>query len=60
MVEGNPIRSIRRALLTGTAAEIIPVIAIDAHKIGSGKPGIKTLKLTDEFRKLTKYDGVKY
>ncbi len=46
--------------LTGTAAEIIPVIKIDGRKIGTGKPGEITLKLTEEFRKLTKSDGVRY
>jgi branched-chain amino acid aminotransferase len=46
--------------LTGTAAEIIPVVTIDGRKIGEGKPGKTTLKLLEEFRKLTKTDGVKY
>ena len=46
--------------LTGTAAEIIPVIKIDSRVIGSGAPGKMTMKLMDEFRKLTKKDGVKY
>ncbi|MBU4377345.1 MAG: branched-chain-amino-acid transaminase, partial [Candidatus Omnitrophica bacterium] len=46
--------------LTGTAAEIIPVIKIDNRVIGSGAPGKVTAKLMDEFRKLTKKDGTKY
>lgn len=46
--------------LTGTAAEIIPVVEIDGRKIGSGKPGEITLKLKEAFRELTKTDGVKY
>lgn len=46
--------------LTGTAAEIIPVVNIDKKKIGSGKPGPVTLKLIGEFKKLTKFDGVRY
>lgn len=46
--------------LTGTAAEIIPVVRIDKRIIGSGKPGKITLDLIKEFRKLTKTDGVKY
>ena len=46
--------------LTGTAAEIIPVIAIDGRSIGGGKPGGKTLALGEEFKKLTKVDGVRY
>ncbi|MDP2913716.1 MAG: branched-chain-amino-acid transaminase [Candidatus Omnitrophota bacterium] len=46
--------------LTGTAAEIIPVIKIDKQRIGNGKPGEITLKLMKEFRELTKVDGVRY
>ncbi len=46
--------------LTGTAAEIIPVIKIDNRTIGSGLPGKITKKLLDEFRKLTKKDGAAY
>ena len=40
--------------LTGTAAEIAPVASIDGRMIGSGKPGSLTLKLTEDFRKLTR------
>ena len=43
--------------LTGTAAEIVPVVSIDARIIGSGKPGSLTLKLTEDFRKLTRSEG---
>lgn len=46
--------------LTGTAAEIIPVVKIDERTIGEGKPGAITKKLLAEFRKLTKTSGVKY
>lgn len=46
--------------LTGTAAEIVPVIAIDNRQIGAGKPGPMTLKLTEAFRKLTQKDGTRY
>lgn len=44
--------------LTGTAAEIIPVIKIDGRVIGSGAPGPVTLDLIKAFRKLTEVDGV--
>ena len=43
--------------LTGTAAEIVPVAAIDCRPIGGGKPGALTLKLMAEFRKLTWSEG---
>lgn len=46
--------------LTGTAAEIIPVVKVDGRNIGSAKPGSLTLKLMQEFHKVTKKDGVKY
>jgi branched-chain amino acid aminotransferase len=43
--------------LTGTAAEIVPVANIDGRIIGSGQPGALTLKLTEDFRKLTCSEG---
>jgi branched-chain amino acid aminotransferase len=46
--------------LTGTAAEIIAVVRIDGRQIAHGSPGAVTLGLMEEFRKLTKVDGVKY
>ncbi len=46
--------------LTGTAAEIIPVVKVDGRQIGDGKPGKVTLKLIKEFKKLTQKEGVKY
>lgn len=46
--------------LTGTAAEVIPVVKIDGRVIGSGKPGPVTNRLLKGFRKMTRQDGVKY
>jgi branched-chain amino acid aminotransferase len=46
--------------LTGTAAEIVPVVNIDDRQIGNGKPGRMTLRLWEEFKKLTRVDGVRY
>ncbi|MDP1852763.1 MAG: branched-chain-amino-acid transaminase [Candidatus Omnitrophota bacterium] len=46
--------------LTGTAAEIIPVVKIDGRVIGNGKPGNITLSLTEEFRRATRIDGYRY
>jgi branched-chain amino acid aminotransferase len=43
--------------LTGTAAELVPVASLDGRTIGSGKPGVLTLKLIEEFRKLTRSEG---
>ncbi|MFQ5952438.1 MAG: branched-chain-amino-acid transaminase [Candidatus Omnitrophota bacterium] len=46
--------------LTGTAAEIIPVIKISEHVIGDGKPGEVARALLKDFRELAKVDGVEY
>jgi len=46
--------------LTGTAAEIIPVVKVDGRVIGSGKPGKLTLSLMKKFKELTAKDGIKY
>jgi len=39
--------------LTGSAAELIPVVKLDGRLIGNGKPGPMTLKLLDRFQKET-------
>ena len=46
--------------LTGTAAEIIPVVKVDGRVIGTGKPGKVTLGLMKKFKELTKKEGTKY
>lgn len=46
--------------LTGTAAEIVPVVKVDGHVIGSGRPGPITRKFLAEFRELTNVNGVGY
>jgi len=43
--------------LTGTGAEIMPVIKIDGRVIGDGKPGRLTRRLTDDYHALTKVSG---
>jgi len=43
--------------LTGTAAELIPVVKVDGRPIGSGQPGEMTWELIRAFRELTKHDG---
>jgi len=42
------------AFLTGTAAEIIPMVGLDGRKIGDGKPGQTTKQLMGLFREHTK------
>ncbi|MFA5144610.1 MAG: branched-chain-amino-acid transaminase [Candidatus Omnitrophota bacterium] len=46
--------------LTGTAAEIIPVVNVDGRVIGTGKPGKLTLDIMKKFKELTKEEGVRY
>lgn len=46
--------------LTGTAAEVIPVVKVDGRIIGQGKPGKVTASLIKKFKELTAKDGVKY
>lgn len=43
--------------LTGTAAEVIPVVKVDGRPIGNGQPGPITRDLIAMFRELTKTDG---
>jgi branched-chain amino acid aminotransferase len=43
--------------LTGTGAEVVPVVKIDGRIIGSGKPGALTQKLVAEYHNLTKVSG---
>jgi branched-chain amino acid aminotransferase len=44
--------------LTGTGAELIPVVDIDDRRIGDGTPGEISLRILDAFRKLITEDGV--
>lgn len=43
--------------LTGTGAEIIPVVKIDARAIGRGQPGPVTAKLVAQYHQLTQVSG---
>ena len=43
--------------LTGTAAEVVPVVKIDGRSIGSGKPGPVTGRLRSKFKELTNAEG---
>ena len=38
------------AFLTGTTREVLPIVTVDEHAIGSGRPGPVTLRLLDGFR----------
>lgn len=43
--------------LTGTGAEIVPVVKVDGRVIGDGKPGSVTRMLEDRYHALTKVSG---
>jgi len=43
--------------LTGTAAEVIPVVSLDRRVIGTGKPGTITNDLIKRFHELVKVSG---
>ncbi|KEO82480.1 branched-chain-amino-acid transaminase [Tumebacillus flagellatus] len=45
--------------LTGTAAEMIPVIEVDGRQIGKGQPGELTRRLTEAFRGVTSTRGTR-
>ncbi len=46
------------AFLTGTAAEVIPMVSCDGRKIGDGIPGPLTNRVIAGFRERTSHDGV--
>ncbi|NLN06253.1 MAG: branched-chain-amino-acid transaminase [Firmicutes bacterium] len=43
--------------LTGTAAEVIPVVSVDGRQIGNGKPGPVTKDLITRYRRLVGSEG---
>jgi len=40
--------------LTGSAAEVVPVVKVDSRKIGDGNPGQVTRELMKQFREMTR------
>lgn len=43
--------------LTGTGAEVAPVVEVDARPVGGGRPGPVTARLVREFRALVRREG---
>ncbi len=60
MITRHEVYNADECFLTGTAAEIIPVVKVDGRTIGEGRPGKLTLKLMKLFGELTRKDGVRY
>lgn len=56
----HDVYSADECFLTGTAAEIIPVIEADGRCIGDGTPGPTFKKLLQKYRDLAKVDGDAY
>lgn len=46
------------SFITGTGAELVPVVSLDGRKIGDGKPGPITARISVAFRQVRKTDGV--
>ncbi len=46
--------------LTGTAAEVIPVVALDRRKIGTGTPGPLTRRFIEAYRNLVNTTGTPF
>ncbi len=49
----------KECFLTGTAAEVVPVVNVDGRVIGNGSPGEITKELTMKFREITRVKGTK-
>lgn len=60
IVTRHDVFNAQEVFLTGTAAEVIPVVKVDGRVIGSGKPGKITGLLLKAFHELTRTDGVRY
>jgi branched-chain amino acid aminotransferase len=50
----HDIYSADEVFLTGSAAEVIPVVKVDSRTIGNGKPGPMTRQLRERFQKLVR------
>jgi branched-chain amino acid aminotransferase len=50
----HDVYSADECFLTGTAAEIVPVVSLDGRPIGTGEPGPMTTRLLRMFRELTR------
>lgn len=60
LITRHEVYAAEECFLTGTAAEIIPVVKVDGRTIGDGHPGEVTLKLMKIFQAATKKEGVRF
>ena len=49
----DEIRLLDETFIPSSIREIVPIVAIDAIRIGDGKPGARTRKIMELFRKNT-------
>lgn len=47
------------SFLTGTAAEVIPVVKLDGREIGNAKPGLITQRILEAFRRRVLVEGTR-
>ncbi|MFH1305572.1 MAG: branched-chain-amino-acid transaminase [Candidatus Omnitrophota bacterium] len=59
-IKPEEIPTMDECFLTGTAAEIIPVIKIDDKTVGLGSPGSVTKQLLQDYKELIKKEGTAY
>jgi branched-chain amino acid aminotransferase len=63
VVEANLTRydfwTAEECFLTGTAAEVVPVVRIDGREVGDGRPGALTQRFIDRFRKRATREGTR-
>ena len=60
IIKKNELLSADEVFLSGTAAEITPIISINHKKIGNGKSGIITKKLMLEYSNIVMNKNKKY
>ena len=48
------------AFMTGTAAEVVPVVEMDNYRIGEGRPGPITMRIQEEFYRIVRGESEKY
>jgi branched-chain amino acid aminotransferase len=59
-ISKKELKSADEVFLSGTAAEITPVVKVDKKKIGTGKIGDLTKIIMDEYSRIVMNDNKKY
>ena len=56
-IEPDELRSADEAFLTNVLMEVMPLVNVDGHDIGPGKPGEITRKLLQAYRELVRKEN---